>query len=133
MTPLMIAATAGDIEIVKLLIDHGANINAQNRNGATASFFAARANHPEVEKLLWDAMQTAYDKQKDRDRDAALARRAARESPCPSNLFLFHRRLIEPFTCVTACPSGTQPTASGTPYAGARICASREESVPLLR
>lgn len=133
MTALMIAANEGDVRVVKLLIDHGADINAQTNNGATASLFATRANHPDVEKFLEDTMQTVYDKQKVRDHDAALAAIAERERSCPSNIFLSHRRLTDRYSCVTACPSGTQPTASGAPYAGARICASTEDAVPLLR
>lgn len=33
MTPLMEAATAGHVDIVKLLIEHGADVNAQTAQG----------------------------------------------------------------------------------------------------
>jgi len=40
LTPLMIAARNGDYEIVKLLIDHKANINLKCKSGKTASDYA---------------------------------------------------------------------------------------------
>ena len=133
MTPLMIAAAAGDMGVVKLLIEQGADIGAQTGNGATASLFAQRANHPEVEKLLWDTLQTAYDKLKASEQDAAKAAGAQRERFCPGNLFVSRRLVRDPFECVTACPAGTQPRDSESPYKGAKICASTDDAVPLLR
>ena len=51
--PLLDAAAAGDVNIVKALIDKGANVNAiDNRSGNTPLHLASIAGHPEVIKLL---------------------------------------------------------------------------------
>jgi ankyrin repeat protein len=39
-TPLMYAALVGGPEVIRLLIDHGAHVNASNRSGATALMWA---------------------------------------------------------------------------------------------
>jgi ankyrin repeat protein len=55
LTPTMIAAVAGDIEFVTLLVDAGANVSARDSKGRTAVFYA-RASHqpsaPEIVALL---------------------------------------------------------------------------------
>ena len=51
-TLLMIASTAGLIDICKLLIENGANINIQARYGATALIGASIMGHTEIVKLL---------------------------------------------------------------------------------
>ena len=38
MTPLMEAANAGHLDIVKLLIQHGADVNAQTSQGTNTPF-----------------------------------------------------------------------------------------------
>jgi ankyrin repeat protein len=56
MTPLHSAAYHGNVEIVKLLIDAGANINAAvTRYGFTPWAHAARKGHVDVIGLLLDA------------------------------------------------------------------------------
>jgi uncharacterized protein len=40
-TPLMYAALVGSPQIIRLLIDHGAQVNASNRFGATALMWAS--------------------------------------------------------------------------------------------
>lgn len=49
-TPLMIAARDGDLESVRLLLAHGADVSAANRIGATALLWAA--GEPEKVRLL---------------------------------------------------------------------------------
>jgi ankyrin repeat protein len=39
-------------EMVKLLLDHGASVSAQNANGETAFHLAARSGNEEIVKLL---------------------------------------------------------------------------------
>lgn len=52
-TPLMLAVyDSGNVDIVKLLLDHHADIDAQNGSGATALDYAAASGRIEVVKLL---------------------------------------------------------------------------------
>ena len=48
----MAACRDGHLEIVKLLADNGADINAKNNNGGTALMFASHAGKLEVVKFL---------------------------------------------------------------------------------
>mmetsp|Transcript_4992 Transcript_4992/g.6645 ORF Transcript_4992/g.6645 Transcript_4992/m.6645 type:complete len:475 (+) Transcript_4992:1-1425(+) len=41
-TPLMIAAGSGDIQTVKLLIEHGADVNAKDCDGATVLYYSVK-------------------------------------------------------------------------------------------
>ncbi len=47
-TSLMIASSCGYIEIVKILVENGANLNLQNTHGYSALIRACINNHPEV-------------------------------------------------------------------------------------
>jgi len=51
-TPLLVAATFGQVEAAKLLIEKGANVNATSNDGATALHGAAFFCHTEIVKLL---------------------------------------------------------------------------------
>lgn len=51
-TPLMEAASAGHVEIVKLLISHNADVNAHCATGNTPLMFACAGGHVEVVKEL---------------------------------------------------------------------------------
>ena len=51
-TPLMVAAEKGHVEVVKSLLDHGADINDEEVNGWTALHISAIKAHTEVESLL---------------------------------------------------------------------------------
>jgi len=52
VTALMYAAAGGSLEILKLLVDHGANVNHLHSNDASALFEAATAGKVEVTKYL---------------------------------------------------------------------------------
>ncbi|MCJ1430169.1 Ankyrin-2 [Sticta canariensis] len=52
---LVIAAREGHIEIVKLLLNTGADINFENEHGNTALHLAVEENHLEIVKLLLNA------------------------------------------------------------------------------
>lgn len=51
-TPLMEAASAGHVEIVRLLLQHKAEINAQSSSGNTPLMYACGGGHLEVVKVL---------------------------------------------------------------------------------
>jgi ankyrin repeat protein len=51
-TPLITAAFFGDLETVKLLLDHGADLNILDDHGITAVQSAADGGHPQAVKLL---------------------------------------------------------------------------------
>lgn len=51
-TPLMEAASAGHIEIIELLIRHGADVNAQSSTGNTPLMYACAGGHVEAVKTL---------------------------------------------------------------------------------
>lgn len=51
-TPLLKHARKGNYDICKLLIEKGADVNAENYENATPLFAAADGGHPEVVKLL---------------------------------------------------------------------------------
>lgn len=44
--------TAGQEEIVKILVERGAQVNVQSQNGFTPLYMAAQENHDEVVKYL---------------------------------------------------------------------------------
>lgn len=54
-TPLMEGASAGHVEIVKLLIAHNADVNAQSSSGNTPLMYACAGGHTDVVKVSWDS------------------------------------------------------------------------------
>ena len=54
-TPLLIAAKNGNAEIVKVLLEKKANIEARNDAGDTPLFVAAKEGHEEIVKMLLNA------------------------------------------------------------------------------
>ena len=54
LTALMMASANGHTEIVKLLLDKGADVNVKNTYGITALFTASVHGHTEIVKLLLD-------------------------------------------------------------------------------
>jgi hypothetical protein len=53
-TCLMTAALHGHLDICRLLIDKGAQVNAKDRNGCTPLHWAAERGHIEIVRLLCD-------------------------------------------------------------------------------
>jgi ankyrin repeat protein len=52
-TPLMTASRTGSIEVARLLVAHGANVNAsESRRGQTALMWAIAGRHPDIARLL---------------------------------------------------------------------------------
>ena len=51
-TPLIYAAFNGHLEIAKLLVKSGADVNAVSRNGSSALLVASRGGHIDIVKLL---------------------------------------------------------------------------------
>lgn len=51
-TPLLIAVSEGHLDVVKVLIEKGANINAQMANNTTALSLAVMLAHADIEQLL---------------------------------------------------------------------------------
>jgi ankyrin repeat protein len=69
----------GNIEVAKLLIEHGANVNVRDKNGLTLLLLAWIYNHPEITELLIDN-GAEIDTQIDADKPlfvAAIQRRKA--------------------------------------------------------
>ncbi|KAL6268769.1 hypothetical protein P5V15_001894 [Pogonomyrmex californicus] len=54
-TPLMEAASAGHVDIVTLLIAHGADVNAQSTSGNTPLMYGCAGGHEEVVRVLLEA------------------------------------------------------------------------------
>jgi len=52
VTTLMSAAFMGDIDTVKVMLDRGADVNAQDRIGWTAMRYAEWKHHAEIVQLL---------------------------------------------------------------------------------
>ena len=52
--PIHLAAEKGHKDIVKLLLDHGANIDVKDNDGETPIYRAAVKGHTETVKLLLD-------------------------------------------------------------------------------
>jgi len=63
MSPLMYASRAADFELVQLLVNRGANINARNRDGNTALSIAQMNGNAQISEFLMErgAVQTAYE------------------------------------------------------------------------
>lgn len=51
-TPLMEASSAGHLDIVRMLISHGAKVNAQSSTGCTPLMYACAGGHQEVILVL---------------------------------------------------------------------------------
>ena len=56
MNSLSFASRKGRLEIVKYLVEHGANINYATNDGFTPLSFASRAGHLDIVKYLQEHM-----------------------------------------------------------------------------
>ncbi len=54
-TPLMLAVIAGNLQNVRLLLQHGAQVNASDEYGFTALFMAISDRRPDITKVLLQA------------------------------------------------------------------------------
>ncbi|MCY3538150.1 MAG: ankyrin repeat domain-containing protein [Cyanobacteria bacterium MAG IRC4_bin_6] len=54
-TPLHVAADSETLEVIKVLVDGGADLNARNEDGLTPLHVATQERNPEVVKMLLDA------------------------------------------------------------------------------
>jgi ankyrin repeat protein len=57
--PLRTAAASGDVEMVKILLEHGADTSLTNAQGKTGLDWAEENGHGEVAVLLWNRMNAA--------------------------------------------------------------------------
>jgi uncharacterized protein len=112
-TPLMVAAGAGQLEVVKFLVASRVSVNAKDVNGTTALMLAAQRGHKPVVELL---LKKGADR-KARRRDGALAVDLARKSGRAEIA-----RLLE--------PKGAQRAVAGKP---AKTSKSSKASKPLKR
>ena len=60
-TPLMEAASVGHVDIVKLLLAHGADVNAQSSSGNTPLMYACAGGHEAVVKALLEGGSNVED------------------------------------------------------------------------
>ena len=85
----MIASKEGKTEIVKILLEKGAQVNMQDTYGLTALTFASQMGRTEIVKLLLgkgadpniksDEVKTAYDYAQNRDIKAILTANSKKE------------------------------------------------------
>lgn len=60
-TPLMEAASAGHVDIIKLLLQHKADVNAQSSTGNTPLMYACAGGHVEAVKELLEKKANVED------------------------------------------------------------------------
>ena len=53
-TPLVTACFNGDVDVARLLLDNGAEVDRTNRNGPTPLFVACQNGHVDAARLLLD-------------------------------------------------------------------------------
>ncbi|NWT15842.1 ANR16 protein, partial [Vireo altiloquus] len=60
-TPLMMACTRKNVEVIKTLVEHGANPLLRNKDGWNCFHIASREGHPEVLQYLLDVSPGCWD------------------------------------------------------------------------
>ncbi|NXE15490.1 ANR16 protein, partial [Lophotis ruficrista] len=60
-TPLMMACTRRNLEVIKTLVDHGANPLLKNKDGWNCFHIASREGHPQVLQYLLDVSPGSWD------------------------------------------------------------------------
>ncbi|XP_010291265.1 PREDICTED: ankyrin repeat domain-containing protein 16 [Phaethon lepturus] len=60
-TPLMMACTRQSVEVIKALVEHGANPLLKNKDGWNCFHIASREGHPQVLRYLLDASPGSWD------------------------------------------------------------------------
>ncbi|XP_014115180.1 PREDICTED: ankyrin repeat domain-containing protein 16 isoform X2 [Pseudopodoces humilis] len=60
-TPLMMACTRKNLEVIKTLVEHGANPLLRNKDGWNCFHIASREGHPEVLRFLLDVFPNCWD------------------------------------------------------------------------
>ncbi|NXO73430.1 ANR16 protein, partial [Phainopepla nitens] len=60
-TPLMMACTRKNLEVIKTLVGHGANPLLRNKDGWNCFHIASREGHPEVLRCLLDVSPSCWD------------------------------------------------------------------------
>ncbi|NXR09707.1 ANR16 protein, partial [Semnornis frantzii] len=60
-TPLMMACTRPNVEVIKALVEHGANPLLKNKDGWNCFHIASREGHPHVLQYLLDVSPSSWD------------------------------------------------------------------------
>ena len=61
-TPLTVSAGSGHLDVVRLLVDSGADLFAVNKQGLTAAMCAKKFGHKEVEQYLDQRPDLVYNR-----------------------------------------------------------------------
>ena len=93
-TALHIASLGGQEEVVKLLIQNGANVNVQSLNGFTPLYMAAQENHDIVVRYLLTHGANQSLATEDGFTPLAVALQQGHDKVCEKNIWLPHRSFI---------------------------------------
>lgn len=88
-TPLMEAASAGHIDIIELLLKHGADVNAQSSTGNTPLMYACAGGHVDAVKLLLAAGANVEDHNENGHTPLMEAASAGHVSVAKVNFYFF--------------------------------------------
>jgi ankyrin repeat protein len=101
-TPLLCASINGNTEAIRVLLDHGADINASDNEGCTALHCAAHCGNHEAVKLLVEKGADTFAISHNADTpldvsDSELVREILRKAGAPTGpeLRLLQRRLLQ--------------------------------------
>lgn len=137
-TALYIAADSNSLSLVRLLLSHGASINAPTNLGATALYVATCRGHTDVVKLLLASGANANI----RTASGATMLHAAAESKKPELVEIFIKRGIDPnalndwndTALIRAVSKGCLPVVQKFAELGGNLHKSKESTeMPLLQ